>query len=148
MFFKFSHDTGLFVCTYTIVNYKLEQYFSLILKQLAVNNPRLFTACRTGWLNPAHGHVEYSEFLASIFAWWSALSFLGHSLKAKNLSSQLLGKFWINMREVSVGLATFPSAGPLLQKRFLKKFNAIYFVSGYETSQEHGARSRELQSWS
>jgi len=93
----------------------------------------LFKFSWYSWLNPAHGHVEYSEFQASIFAWWRALSFLGYSLKAKNLSSQLLGKFWTNMREVSVGLATFPSAGPVT-KRFLKKFNAVYFVSGYETS--------------
>jgi len=39
---------NLFVCSYTIVDYKLEQYFSLTPNQPAVNNSRSFTACRTG----------------------------------------------------------------------------------------------------
>ena len=39
---------SLFACSYTIVDYKLEHYFSLTPNQPAVNNPRSFTACRTG----------------------------------------------------------------------------------------------------
>ena len=39
---KFS---SMFVCSYTIIDYKLEQYFSLIPNQSAVNNPRSFMAC-------------------------------------------------------------------------------------------------------
>ena len=40
---------SLFVCSYTIVDYKLEQYFSLTPNQPAVNNPRSFTTKRTCW---------------------------------------------------------------------------------------------------
>ena len=38
---------SLFVCSYTIVDYNLEQYFSLTLNQPAVNNLRSFTTKRT-----------------------------------------------------------------------------------------------------
>ena len=38
---------SLFACSYTIVDYKLEQYFSLTPNQSTVNNPRSFTTCRT-----------------------------------------------------------------------------------------------------
>ena len=41
---------SLFVCSYTIVDYKLEQYFPLTPNQPAVNNPRSFTTKRTGWI--------------------------------------------------------------------------------------------------
>ena len=40
---------SLFACSYTIMDYKLEQSFSLTLNQSTVNNLRSFTACRTGW---------------------------------------------------------------------------------------------------
>ena len=40
---------SLFAYSYTIVDYKLEQYFPLTPNQLAVNNPRSFTTKWTGW---------------------------------------------------------------------------------------------------
>ena len=41
--------SSMFACSYTIVDYKQEQYFSLTPNQPAVNNPRSFTTKRTGW---------------------------------------------------------------------------------------------------
>ena len=58
-----SHDSwliGLFACSYTIVDYKLEQYFSLTPYQLAVNNPRSFTT------NRLH---ECTQFAAYDYPW-------------------------------------------------------------------------------
>ena len=42
---------SLFACSYTIVDYKLEQYFSLTPNQPAVNNQRSFTTKRSGLLS-------------------------------------------------------------------------------------------------
>ena len=39
---------NLFACSYTTVDYKLEQYFTLTPNQPVVNNPRSFTTKRTG----------------------------------------------------------------------------------------------------
>ena len=43
-------ESSLFACSYTILDYKLEQYFSLTPNLPAVNNPRSFRICRTVFL--------------------------------------------------------------------------------------------------
>ena len=74
---------SLFACSYTIVDYKLEHYFSLTPNQSTVNNPRSFTTKRIGcisqleesyrWLaiGASGGACDYSRALRRLHMFFS-----------------------------------------------------------------------------
>jgi len=98
------HLCSLIVCSYTIVGYKLKQYFSLTPNQSTVNNPWSFTTKRTGWWVSVGGYVlsvlQCLSMSKQLAANWCTLLSLHSELSMP--PHFLIDLFWMNNKNISI----------------------------------------------
>ena len=104
---------SIFACSYTIVDYKLEQYFSLTPNQPIVNNPRSFTTKRTGGL----------FLVAPSFSFWHVACAIVLAEKHRVLEAEMVREYKENTRAGKCEIRTWHYLNPCA------RFNMIALLS-------------------